>query len=288
VVVDGRAYILTFNLTPQYYASSRDFGVIDTIPADAQAIERTFGADWNARQITAPDGADLVWSPGSQDPQVKLINSASGWLDVYNEEMDSPAIESALAADAHRGVNVRVTMTADPSWDNALAQLTAAGVHVHTYAANAPLYIHAKMILTRARAFVGSQNFSDTSMDKNRELGLIVSDAAIRSSLARTFNTDYAHATPYASGGSSPAGASTHASGCSADASYSDRYGDWDVYVHSGQPDQNVTVTDSSGRRATWHTDSSGYADVYFKAPADASGTTVTVHVGGATCHTTL
>ena len=34
VIVDGRAYILTFNLTPQYYASSRDFGVVDTIPAD--------------------------------------------------------------------------------------------------------------------------------------------------------------------------------------------------------------------------------------------------------------
>jgi phosphatidylserine/phosphatidylglycerophosphate/cardiolipin synthase-like enzyme len=288
VIVDGRAYILTFNLTPQYYASSRDFGVVDTIRADDEAIERTFGADWNAQQIEAPDGVDLVWSPGSEDTQVKLIKSATGWLDVYNEEMDSPAIESALEADAHRGVNVRVTMTADPLWDSAFAELTAAGVHVHTYAANATLYIHAKMILTPARAFLGSQNFSDTSMDKNRELGLIVSDATIRASLSRTFNADYAHAPAYASGGSSRAGPSTGASGCSASASYSDRYGDWDVYVHSRQSGQKVTVTDSFGRQATWHTDSSGYADVYFKAPADASGETVTVKVGGATCHATL
>ena len=288
VIVDGRAYILTFNLTPQYYASSRDFGVVDTIPADDQAIEMTFGADWNAQQITAPDGADLVWSPGSEDTLVNLIKSATGWLDVYNEEMDSPAIESALEADAHRGVDVRVTMTADPAWDNAFAELTAAGVHVHTYAANATLYIHAKMILTPARAFLGSQNFSDTSMDKNRELGLIASDATIRASLSRTFDTDYADAAPYASGGSSTAGGSTGASRCSASASYSDRYSDWDVYVHSSQPGQNVTVTDSSGRRATWHTESSGYADVYFKAPAGASGETITVQVGSATCHATL
>jgi phosphatidylserine/phosphatidylglycerophosphate/cardiolipin synthase-like enzyme len=288
VIVDGRAYILTFNLTPQYYASSRDFGIVDTLRADEQAIEWTFGADWNAQQITAPDGADLVWSPGSQSTQVKLIESATGWLDVYNEEMDSPAIESALEADAHRGVNVRVTMTADPSWDSAFAALTAAGVHVRTYAADAALYIHAKMILTPARALLGSQNFSDTSMNENRELGLIVSDAAIRASLSRTFNTDYAHAAPYGSGGSSTAGGSTGAPGCSASASYSDRYGDWDVYVHSGQPGQTVTVTDRSGRQATWHTDTSGYADVYFKAPADASGETVTVRVGSATCHTTL
>jgi len=179
-------------------------------------------------------------------------------------------------------------MTANPSWDSAFAELTAAGVHVHTYAANAALYIHAKMILTPARAFLGSQNFSDTSMNKNRELGLIVSDATIRASLSGTFNTDYAHAAAYASGGSSTTGGSTGASGCSASASYSDRYGDWDVYVHSGQPGQNVTVTDSSGRQASWHTDSSGYADVYFKAPANASGETVMVQVGRATCHTTL
>jgi hypothetical protein len=288
VIVDGRAYILTFNLTPQYYASTRDFGVVDTIPADDAAIERTFGADWNDQQIAAPGGADLVWSPGSEGTQVKLIESAIGWLDVYNEEMGSPAIESALEADAHRGVNVRVTMTADPAWDKAFADLTAAGVHIHTYAANAALYIHAKMVLTPARAFLGSQNFSDTSIDKNRELGLIVSDASIRAALSRTFDTDYAHATPYASGGSSGAGVSAGASGCSASASYSDRYGDWDVYVDSGQPGENVTVTDSSGRQATWHTDSSGHADVYFKAPADASGETITVQLGGATCHSTL
>ena len=289
VIVDGRAYILTFNLTPGYYASSRDFGIVDTIPADNAAIERTFGADWNGRAIAAPDGADLVWSPGSQ-PARRSSSSGrrrDGWMST-TRRWTRPRSSHALEGDARRGVNVRVSMTADPSWDSAFAELTAAGVHVRTYAPNAALYIHAKMILTPARAFVGSQNFSETSMDKNRELGLIVSDATVRASLSRTFDSDYAHATPYASRGSSTPGASTRASGCSAKGSYSERYGDWDVYVDSGQPDQNVTVTDSSGRRATWHTDSSGYADVYFKAPANASGTTVTVHVGDATCHTTL
>ena len=40
LLVDGRAYIFTFNLTPQYYASSRDFGVIDTIAADDAPYSR--------------------------------------------------------------------------------------------------------------------------------------------------------------------------------------------------------------------------------------------------------
>ena len=75
---------------------------------------------------------------------------------------------------------------------------------------------------------------------------------------------------------------------CSLNASYSSRYHDYDVYVHSNQPDDTVTVTDSSGRQASWHTDSAGYADVYFKAPASASGETVNAHVGTATCQGTL
>ncbi len=78
-----------------------------------------------------------------------------------------------------------------------------------------------------------------------------------------------------------PASARGH---CSLSASYSSHYNNYNVYVHSNQPDHTVTVTDSSGRQASWHTDSTGYADVYFKAPASAAGETVTVHVGTAAC----
>ena len=115
-----------------------------------------------------------------------LINSATGWVDIENEEMDSTAIEQALEADARRGVNVRVTMTADPAWTATFTRLTAAGVHIRLYDADAPLYIHAKMILTPAAAFLGSQNFSSASMNENRELGTITTNPTIRASLAAT------------------------------------------------------------------------------------------------------
>lgn len=75
---------------------------------------------------------------------------------------------------------------------------------------------------------------------------------------------------------------------CSASASYSSRYHDFDVFVHSDQPDQRVTVTDAGGGSASWHTDGSGYADVYLRASAGAAGETVTVQVGAATCRAPL
>ena len=73
-----------------------------------------------------------------------------------------------------------------------------------------------------------------------------------------------------------------------ASASYSSRYNDYDVYVHSNQPDQTVTVTDAYGHSATWHTDASGYADVYFKSGGYSPGRRITARVGPATCSTTL
>ena len=297
LLVDGRAYILTFNLTPQYYASSRDFGVIDTIAADDAAVKQTFNADWSGQRITAPNGAELLWSPGSEQAQVSLIESAQGFLDIYNEEMDSTPIERALEADAKRGVTVEVTMTYDSSWTDAFAELSAAGVHIRTYSASAPLYIHAKMILTSSRLFLGSQNFSYTSLERSRELGLITSNPTIRASLRHTFDSDYAGARPYNAPSHSSGGSSSGSGGpgpgsagaqCSASTSYSSRYTDYDVYVHSNQPGQTVTLTDAAGRSASYHTDSSGYADVYFRAPASAAGETVTVHAGPATCHAKL
>jgi phosphatidylserine/phosphatidylglycerophosphate/cardiolipin synthase-like enzyme len=198
LVVDETAYVLTFNFTPQYYATSRDFGLIDALPVDVRAVEKTFDADWRKRRIAPQNGADLVWSPGSRPALVKLISSAHGWLDIYNEEMNSTRVESALESDARRGVNVRITMTASPNWSSAFARLTAAGVHVHLYPATpTALYIHAKMILTPRMVFLGSENFSESSMNDNRELGLITSSKPVRASLARTFNRDYAGARPF-------------------------------------------------------------------------------------------
>jgi hypothetical protein len=75
---------------------------------------------------------------------------------------------------------------------------------------------------------------------------------------------------------------------CTLTASYSPSYHDYDVYVHSNEPDQTVTVSDAEGHSNSWHTDGSGYADVYFKSGGYAPGRHITARVGQANCSTTL
>jgi hypothetical protein len=85
-----------------------------------------------------------------------------------------------------------------------------------------------------------------------------------------------------------PPRAPTTTATCSATAAYSSSYGDYNVYVNSNQPDKAVIVTDADGRSAHWHTDGSGYADVYFDAPRSAAGEQITIRAGAATCSATL
>lgn len=199
LVVDGKTgVIMTFNLTPQYYASSRDFGVIDKDSRDVSAIETVFNADWQDQKITAQDGDALLWSPGAEAATINLINQAKKSLKIYNEEMEDSKIVSALDAAAMRGVNVEVVMTDSSEWQSNFTKLKNNGVHVRTFAANAALYIHAKMVVVdNTSAFLGSENFSTTSLDRNRELGLILSDKGVISRLNATFSGDYTTATPY-------------------------------------------------------------------------------------------
>jgi phosphatidylserine/phosphatidylglycerophosphate/cardiolipin synthase-like enzyme len=194
ITVDGgESAIMTGNLTPQYYATTRDVIVMDTQAPDVAAIESVFATDWSgAAPAPGPPGIDLVWSPGSEPQLAALIGSAARSVVVENEEMDSTPIEDTLESDAERGVDVTVVMTADSEWDSAFAQLESDRVHVVLYPDTASaLYIHAKVIdVDRTKAFIGSENFSTASLDYNRELGLITSSASVLGPLNSTLSGD--------------------------------------------------------------------------------------------------
>jgi phosphatidylserine/phosphatidylglycerophosphate/cardiolipin synthase-like enzyme len=204
ITIDGvTSAIMTLNLTSQYYSTSRDFALIENDAKDVAAIEAVFNADFKNAKVTPGVGDDLVWSPtNSQSSLLALINGASASLNVENEEMDDSAIASALSAAAKRGVKVQVTMTANSSYATELDELKTAGVKIATYASTAPLYIHAKVIVadfgtSNAIAFLGSENFSSTSLTKNRELGLTITESDILSTLNSTLTNDFKGGTPY-------------------------------------------------------------------------------------------
>lgn len=199
VIDDKTAYVGTGNLVASDYATTRDFWVADSAPRDVAAIVSTFASDFGGNPGTGVPSGGLVWSPGSTTRLVDLIASAKHSLLVENEEMDSTTIEQALAAAAERGVDVEIVLTEDSAWSDALARLAAAGDHVRVLT-SAQTYIHAKVICVDCSpqsgvAFIGSENFSTSSLSYNRELGVVTSSIAAIGAVRRAVSADFAAGT---------------------------------------------------------------------------------------------
>lgn len=197
MVVDDRAlYLGTGNLVTGDYPSTRDFWVEDTTSRDVVAATATFNADFSHDNVVPQGVGGLVWSPGSTSALVNLIDSARTTLFVENEEMNNTSVEQALSAAAKRGVIVKVVMTYSSEWTSALAQLKDAGVKVSTLGSS-QIYIHAKVICADCTAasgtvFIGSENFSTSSLSYNRELGVLTRSLSAVRAVTHAVEADYA------------------------------------------------------------------------------------------------
>jgi phosphatidylserine/phosphatidylglycerophosphate/cardiolipin synthase-like enzyme len=196
--------IMTLNLTPEDYSTTRDFAVITNDPADVAAIEATFNADFIDAAITPPTGDNLVWSPtNSRAAITALINGAATSLLISQEEFDDPGMQSAVTAALQRGVAVTLVQeNLKGEYSSVLNALKAAGAVIAFYSSRTGYYIHAKTVLAdygtpQASLFVGSENFSTDSLDDNRELGLIFNDAGCMNGVYTAITADFNNGTPF-------------------------------------------------------------------------------------------
>jgi phosphatidylserine/phosphatidylglycerophosphate/cardiolipin synthase-like enzyme len=205
ITVDAKtSAILTLNLTPRYYSTSRDYAVITTDAADVAAIETTFNADFTNTSITPPTGDNLVWSPtNSRTAILALINNASTSLMIEQEELSDSQVESALESALKRGVTITLVQeNENGDYDSILTTLKGLGAKIAVYTSSTGYYIHAKVILAdygtgTEKAFVGSENLTANSLNNNRELGLIFSDSTCLSELEPDIASDYSDGTQY-------------------------------------------------------------------------------------------
>ena len=194
IVIDRKiALIMTLNQGFSAFNSNREFGIIDTNREDVSEVAKVFEDDWNR---TSPNLADtrLVWSPvNSRQRILGLIDSARESLRIENEEMQDVEIEDHLISAASKGVDVQVVMSPGQTGKDAnapgLQKIQAGGVM--TCLVKSP-YIHAKIIVAdNSSAFVGSENFSPTSLDHNRELGILTQDPVVIGQLTTSFEKDW-------------------------------------------------------------------------------------------------
>jgi phosphatidylserine/phosphatidylglycerophosphate/cardiolipin synthase-like enzyme len=127
-----------------------------------------------------------------------LINSATKTLDIESLEFGDSQVEQAVAAKAKAGVAVRLLLS-DPGFYSgileAVNKMEALGVTPRDLVTP---NLHLKSILVDgATVYAGSENLSENSLDKNREVGLIFTQPDIFATIQATFDKDWAASVEY-------------------------------------------------------------------------------------------
>ncbi|AUW92641.1 hypothetical protein BXT84_00630 [Sulfobacillus thermotolerans] len=167
-----------------------------TEPDVTEALDQVFQADWTNRPVGASPRHVLVVSPGSQSALATLLRvSSTHPIAVMMEELGTDFVAYHALASAGPRARVLIPYTGHQTVreQDIITYLQAAGVHVRGL--RQP-YLHAKLIVGAGQTFIGSQNFSVTSMESNREVGLITTSPAIHASALAWFNHWWAQAQP--------------------------------------------------------------------------------------------
>ena len=195
VVDDVTSVMSTGNFSRTYsILLERNFVATDSDRADVADLIALFDADW---QGVAPAMActRLVIAPINARARIlDVIDGATSTLTIESMQFADTAVREAVKARVAAGVAVRV-MIADTAWvtsnTSAVAFLKGLGLTVKSIP-----HLHTKVIVADGTAaYLGSENLSQTSLDHNREVGLIVTDAASIAPLATTFEADWAAGT---------------------------------------------------------------------------------------------
>ena len=192
VIIDGAtAWIMTMNVGNETARTNREYLAVDTEANDVAAAEAVFQADFTNKAIASSD--KLLLAPANAKTRLlAFINGATKSIDVEGEEFSDSDVTSALAANSDAGVAVRLVLsdaTASTAQTKAVSTLKQHNVSV-VQLSNP--YVHAKaLVVDGANAYVGSANFTYSSLQSNRELGVLIGTASEVAKVATTIDTDF-------------------------------------------------------------------------------------------------
>ena len=182
----------TANFDWSAFHRNREYLYVTSNPAVVRAANAVFHADWKNQRAPAFAHKVLVLSPRTSAAQLLQVIEQPGAIDVESEELGPYApILDALAAKGH---DLRMILPASINAEDRrdVEFLRSHGCHVRLMPKR-PIYMHAKTIVGGQRAFIGSENFTPTSLEKNREMGLLLNGSDI-GTLHAQFNRDWARA----------------------------------------------------------------------------------------------
>lgn len=190
IIIDDFAYISTGNFSYSTFTKNRDYYIKISDSEIIDNLNKIFLADYSGEKNNFFH-PNIVMSPyNSRDVFTKIIQSAQQTLDIYAQYFSDEDIEFLLEQSAKKWVKIRaiIRKNSDDEIDPSITTLQNAGVEIYTLSSPS---MHSKMFLVdNSYVFLWSVNLSSYSLDKNRELWLMIKNPEIIEKMSVFFQKD--------------------------------------------------------------------------------------------------
>ena len=189
MVSERHAEIGTANLTEAAFLKNREYIYETDHKKVINSLQTIFDADWKGTEAGSLPRTDLVVSPGSE-PAIASFIRDHGKVFIETEEMGDDRIVLDVLKNKGKKLRIIVPDTVSGGDLKNLKELEEHGVNIKYMPAN-KLYIHAKIIIAGNGFFMGSENFSTSSLNHNREVGIIIKKRRWVKMARKRFNNDW-------------------------------------------------------------------------------------------------
>ncbi len=174
----------------------RNLAAVDRDPADIADLSALFEADWTGSTLSMSCTRMVISPINARQRILDVIAGAQHTLLIESMQFADPGVREAVKQRIATGVEVRALL-ADATWIDANASAATFLADLGVTVKSIP-HLHTKVLLADGKvAYVGSENFSFTSLEKNREVGVILVEASSISPLLATFETDWTAGTAF-------------------------------------------------------------------------------------------
>ena len=186
---EKRFLIGTMNMTDAAFRNNREYFIIGDERKIHKSLSSIFESDWKGERAGEVDRKDLIVSPDSENRILGILRDGKK-LFIETEELGNDKV--ILDALKMKGNKLKMILPSSLSSEdvNNAEELMNNGAKIRVMPAD-KLYMHAKMIHTGKFVFIGSQNFSSTSLLKNREVGVMAKKFGAKKVFAKTFKEDW-------------------------------------------------------------------------------------------------
>lgn len=189
LIIDDLSIISTWNYSYSTFTKNRDFFIFTKDENITNKLKQNFENDFLWKKINVYND-NLIFSPGSSRIKFeKLFHWAEKSIKMYFQYLkDDDLVEKLIKIKKNKNIEITIVIPETAKGDENIKKLKNNWIEINILS---KYTMHAKAILIDdLYLFIWSINFSSNSIDKNREVGILIKNKEIINKFLNIFKQD--------------------------------------------------------------------------------------------------